>query len=60
MVHFSDKCTAKMSAGLTSEFAGDFFEIENAYVQTDLAGGSISKRITQTKADLINNKSVSF
>lgn len=57
MKYYSDKCSAKISHGFTSEFADDFFEIENAYIQTELMGGQISKKIIDSKTD-IHNKGV--
>jgi|GEM_PF-3367719 len=55
---FSDKCGSKMCPNFTAEFAGDFFEVENAYAETVLAGGPISKRIMESRADLSHLKSV--
>lgn len=57
MKYFSDKCGPKLMPDLNEEFSGDFFEIENAYAQTELAGGPISKRIVESRADLSHLKS---
>jgi len=58
MKYFSDKCGPKMTSNFSGEFAAEFFEIENAYVQTELAGGPISQKVIDSKADLAHIKSV--
>ena len=49
MKYFSDKGTLRMRPHFTEEFADDFFEIEEAYARTELAGGSISQRIIESR-----------
>jgi len=51
MKYFSDKGTPKMGFWFSDEFADDYFEIENAYAQTELAGGPISQRIIESRND---------
>jgi len=60
MKYFSDKCGPKLRPSLNGEFADDFFEMENAYAQTELAGGPISLRIIESRADLSHLKSMPF
>jgi len=48
MKYFSDKGTPRMRPLFTEEFADDFFEIEDAYVRTELAGGPISRKIIES------------
>ena len=38
-----------MQPQLNEEFADDFFEIENAYAQIEIAGGAISKRLLESR-----------
>jgi len=52
MKFFSDKGTPRMHPCFNDEFAGDYFEIENAYTQTEIAGGSISQKIIESREDL--------
>ena len=52
MKYFSDKGVPKMRPDFMEEFTTDFFEIENAYAQTELAGGTISQRIIESRDDL--------
>jgi len=52
MKYFSDKGTPRMRPCFSEEFADDFFEIEEAYARTELAGGSITQRIVESKEDL--------
>lgn len=49
MKYFSDKGKAKMHPQSATEFADDFFEIEDAYAQIEIAGGAISKRLLESK-----------
>jgi len=49
MKYFSDKGIPKMRPCFNEEFADDFFEIEEAYTRTELAGGSISQRIIESR-----------
>ena len=48
MKYFSDKGTPRMRPAFSDEFADDFFEIEDAYAKTELAGGPISQRIIES------------
>jgi len=43
---------SKMHPGYNDEFADVFFEIENAYIQTELAGGPISQRIIESRENI--------
>ena len=52
MKYFSDKGTPRISPCLCEEFADDFFEIEEGYVRTELAGGPISRRIIEAQEDI--------
>jgi len=52
MKYFSDKGTPRMRPGFSEEFADDFFEIEEAYARTELAGGPISQRIIESRDDM--------
>ena len=52
MKYYSDKGTPRMCSCCSEEFAGDFFEIENAYARTELAGGPISQRIIESREDI--------
>jgi len=52
MKYFSDKGTPRMRPLFSDEFADDFFEIENAYAQVELAGGPISQRIIESQEDI--------
>ena len=51
MKYFSNKGTPRMRPCFTEEFADDFFEIEDAYARTELAGGPISQRIIESQED---------
>ena len=48
MKYFSDKGKPKMHPRPIEEFADDFFEIEDAYAQIEIAGGAISKRLLES------------
>jgi len=52
MKYFSDKGTPRMHPGFTTEFADDFFLIEEAYVRTEIAGGPVSQRIIDALAEM--------
>jgi len=52
MKYFSDKGTPRMRPCFSEEFADDFFEIEEAYARTELAGGPISRRIIESRDDM--------
>ena len=56
MKFFSDKGTPRMRPCFSEEFADDFFEIEEGYVRTELAGGSISQRIIQAQEEITLGK----
>ena len=43
---YSDK-GKKLHPDLTEEFADDFFEIENDFLRTEIAGGPITRRISE-------------
>ena len=49
MKYFSDKGTPRMRPCFSEEFADDFFEIEDAYARTEIAGGPISQRIIESR-----------
>ena len=51
MKFFSDKGTPRMRPHFTGEFADDFFEIEDAYARTEIAGGPICRRIIESQRD---------
>ncbi|MCL1990680.1 MAG: hypothetical protein FWG67_07310 [Defluviitaleaceae bacterium] len=52
MKYFSDKCGPKMTVHLHEEFADDFFEIEDIYAKTELAGGPITQSVIKSKDDM--------
>jgi len=52
MKYFSDKGTPRMRPLFSEEFADDFFEIEEAYARTELAGGSISQKIIESRESM--------
>ena len=52
MKFFSDKGTPRMCPCFNDEFAGDYFEIEDAFAKTEIAGGTISQRIIESREDL--------
>ena len=52
MKYFSDKGTPRMRLCFNDEFAGDYFEIEDAFAQTEIAGGRISQKIIESREDL--------
>ena len=56
MKYFSDKGTPRMRSCFSEEFADDFFEIEEAYARTELAGGPISQRIIESKEAMSGSK----
>ena len=58
MKYFSDKGLANMPIDMTSEFTTDFFEFENAFGKTELAGGTISQKIIETHHQLIKKKNM--
>ena len=52
MKYFSDKGTPRLHAGFTTEFADDFFLIEEAYARTEIAGGLTSQRVIDALAEM--------
>ena len=52
MKYFSNKPTPRIRPCFSEEFADDFFEIEEGYAQTELAGGPISQRIIEAQEDI--------
>ena len=52
MKYFSNKGTPRIRPLFSEEFADDFFEIEEAYARTELAGGSISQRIIESQENI--------
>jgi len=57
MKYFSDKGYPKMRPLISEEFADDFFEIEEAYARTEVMGGSISRKIIESRGDTSVNES---
>jgi len=41
---------------LTAEFADEFVEIEDGYLATEIAGGKMVKRISETQEMLVGDK----